>query len=83
VKKKPQPVAWMHTSAAGLTYFRKNRQDAVFNPRPLYEVPLRKEWQDLTDDEVDELLHQYMNTGGFSAYEFLRGIEAKLKGKNA
>lgn len=83
MKKKPQPVAWMHTSAAGLTYFRKNRQDDVFNPRPLYEAPPKKSWQDLNDDEIDKLLETYMNTGGFSAYQFLLGIQDKLKKKNA
>lgn len=43
-----EPAAWMHTSATGHVYFRKNPQDAVFNPQPLYLDPLRREWKGLT-----------------------------------
>jgi hypothetical protein len=34
-----QPVAWMHTSAAGNVYFRKKPQDKVFSPQPVYLAP--------------------------------------------
>ena len=31
-----QPVAWMHTTAAGLVYFRKKPHDKVFSPQAVY-----------------------------------------------
>jgi hypothetical protein len=30
------PVAWMHTTAAGLVYFRKKPHDKVFSPQAVY-----------------------------------------------
>lgn len=51
-----EPAAWMHTSATGHTYFRKNPQDAVFNPQPLYLDPLRREWEGLTNDEMTSMV---------------------------
>ena len=52
----PDPVAWMHTSATGEVYFRKNPQDKVFNPQPVYTSPSYREWQGLTDEEFMELM---------------------------
>jgi len=48
-----KPVAWMHTTAAGLVYFRKKPQDKVFNPQPVYTAP-----PDYERGFVDGMQHQ-------------------------
>lgn len=69
-----QPVAWMHTNATGYVYFRKNPQDKVFNPQPLYATPFQRK---LTDEVIADLWHQ---NGGFH-HHFARAIERWLKGE--
>jgi len=45
-----EPVAWMHTSAAGNVYFRKKPQDKVFNPQPVYlAAPPLQAWGALVE----------------------------------
>jgi hypothetical protein len=70
----------MHISAVGNVYFRKKPQDAVFNPQPLYTAPPKKEWVDLTDDEM--LMIYAQPHEGFK-YSLGRMIQAKLKEKNS
>ena len=49
-----EPVAWMMTNAIGKPYFRKNPQDKVFNPQPVYTPPQRHNpWVGLTQIDVD------------------------------
>ena len=85
---KQEPVAWMYQHEdTGLTMcvivqqvgagFEKN------NPRwkkitPLYTAPPQREWQGLTDEEIDT----WNIVGHESLREFVRAIEAKLKEKN-
>jgi hypothetical protein len=85
-----EPAAWMHTSAMGHVYFRKNPQDAVFNPQPLYLDPLRREWEGLTihfekrewvgmtNDELLDIADMVYADD----LELLQNIQAKLKEKN-
>jgi hypothetical protein len=86
-----EPAAWMHTSAMGHVYFRKNPQDAVFNPQPLYLDPLRREWKGLTihfekrewvgmtNDELLDIADMvYVDD-----LELLQNLQAKLKEKNS
>ena len=85
-----EPAAWMHTSAMGHVYFRKNPQDAVFNPQPLYLDPLRREWKGLTihfekrewvgmtNDELLDIADMVYADD----LELLQNIQAKLKEKN-
>lgn len=85
-----EPAAWMHTSAAGNVYFRKNPQDAVFNPQPLYLDPLRREWKGLTihfekrewvgmtNDELLDIADMVYADD----LELLQNLQAKLKEKN-
>ena len=70
-----KPVAWMHTTATGLVYFRKKPQDKVFSPQAVYTAPPKREWVGLTDE--DEIPWD-----GVDAKSFARAIEAKLKEKN-
>jgi hypothetical protein len=85
-----EPAAWMHTSAMGHVYFRKNPQDAVFNPQPLYLDPLRREWKGLTihfekrewvgmtNDELLDIADMVYADD----LELLQNIQAKLKERN-
>jgi len=54
LETEQEPVAWMHTTAAGLVYFRKKPQDKVFNPQPVYTAPPKREWFDCTDEQLIE-----------------------------
>lgn len=76
-----EPVAWMHTTATGETYFRKKPHDKVFNPKPVYTTLPQREWQGLTEEEQGQVA---WSCGSMSAdwMEFARAIEAKLKTKN-
>jgi hypothetical protein len=72
-----EPVAWMHTNGVGHRYFRLKPQDKVFNPVPLYTHPPHREWQGLTDRELDEFTEAKLGT-----YDLCLEIEASLKEKN-
>jgi hypothetical protein len=76
-KQEHEPVAWMHTTAAGLVYFRKKPQDKVFNPQPVYTAPPKKEWVGLTDEEY-KIIH-YKN---YNYLELVQAVEQALKEKN-
>jgi hypothetical protein len=76
-KPEQEPVAWMHTNGVGHRYFRLKPQDKVFNPVPLYTHPPHREWQGLTDRELDEFTEAKLGT-----YDLCLEIEASLKEKN-
>lgn len=78
---EPEPVAWMHRSAAGDVYFRRNRQDKVFNPQPLYLAPQQREWVGLTDEEMQGFGNDLLSPHK-SIRDAFNAIEAKLKEKN-
>lgn len=42
----------------------------------------KREWKELTDEEIEELRHLIDWTAGWSYGNFARAIEAKLKEKN-
>jgi hypothetical protein len=86
---EPEPVAWEYCGA--LFYdkeevFAWHERGDISNtpPKPLYAAPPQREWQGLTDEEVgmltvfDGLHHVEVPL----LAEFIRAIEAKLKGKN-
>mgnify|MGYP006275011737 CR=1 FL=1 len=78
------PVAWMHTTAAGLVYFRKKPQDKVFSPQAVYTAPAKREWVGLTDEEIDLSWRSVAYTVPYRQFriDIARAIEAKLKEKN-
>ena len=53
-----------------------SRQEPAKDGVPLYTAPIKKEWVELSDEEMDELVHR------FARYELIRAVEAKLKEKN-
>jgi hypothetical protein len=72
-----EPVAWMHCVDEDITEF--NDFQACPKCEPLYTHP--KEWQGLSDDEIDHIsMHSIV--GSFNTRLFARAIEAKLKEKN-
>ena len=73
--EKQEPVAWMHTTAAGLVYFRKKPQDKVFSPQAVYTALPKREWVGLTDEEKEH----FRGLGFVGVLE----VEAKLKERNA
>ena len=76
LKEQPtqEPVAWMHCVDEDITEF--NDFQACPKCEPLYTHP--KEWQGLSDDELEELSSEEE----LMFWGFARAIEAKLKEKN-
>lgn len=79
-----EPVAWMMTNAIGKPYFRKNPQDKVFNPQPLYTSPrTQKPWVGLTPEDYDSMrprVPYIVNDFSFAGVSAI--VAAKLKEKN-
>ena len=49
-----------------------------------YDLPVKKEWVGLTDEEIlEEYRQSYGDDGNLTDVYFARAIEAKLKEKNA
>ena len=87
-----EPVAWMYPS--DLKAFETNEATATaFSIKvgcpdevsvPLYTAPPKREWQGLTDDEIDTAwrVADYTESYGKFRITVARAIEAKLKEKN-
>ena len=80
---EPEPVVWGMQNSFGqitdvITPDEHDRVEGAYTV-PLYTAPPKREWQGLTDEEVDNLLGN-MSLG--SVDEDVRLIEAKLKEKN-
>jgi len=81
------PVAWMHTTAAGLVYFRKKPQDKVFSPQAVYTAPAKREWVGLREDEIFSILENLQTIYNRPPTEdsriiFAKAVEQALKEKN-
>jgi len=81
--KKQEPVAWgvPNTRPTEKAQFMMllHSPDGCQYPEqlvPLYTAPPQREWQGLTDKEIEDCLEM-------SIYGTCRAIEAKLKEKNA
>lgn len=55
----------------------------IKNAEPLYSASLGRQWQNLTIEEINEVLGSDIHDEPSGALEFVRAIEAKLRGKNA
>jgi hypothetical protein len=79
-EQEQEPVAWQWLNTA---HFRKklpaNAESGAWNP--LYTRPPRREWQGLTEEEINELSHT-MVKGHKSVNWLARAIEQALKEKN-
>jgi hypothetical protein len=74
-----EPVAWMHNGEVYLKkqckFFSKDMGKEYEGQIPLYTTPPSREWQSLSDAEIEELY-------GDCSIEYFRDIEAKLREKN-
>ena len=77
---EPEPVAWITQNGKGWLRWHKpddNNTDSV----PLYKSPPKREWQGLTDEEIDEGQRQsWVDKQAFESAVWW--AEAKLKEKN-
>jgi len=83
-KSIQEPAGYLCENAVGHKYFRWKKPMSAYKPIALYTVPPKREWQDLTHEEV---MDAYCETPPFSTYQEaffagIRFIEAKLKEKN-
>jgi hypothetical protein len=79
------PVAWttkgqIAAMENGFLHYIQGRVPRFVNPSEndvaLYTHPPRREWQSLTEEEMDEFLRR------FARYELIRAVEAALKERN-
>ena len=70
-----EPVAWMGVYDRTDLYYRKPPQADVI---PLYTAPPPRQWQGLTDEELNQIYAEPQTHAG----QYARAIEAKLKEKN-
>ena len=78
-----EPVGYVYSEA--WTPIKKAAIEGdIPNGTPLYTAPPQREWQSLTDEEVDEAISEANSMGLKSAFRDLvaRAIEAKLRKKN-
>ena len=80
MQPEPEPVAWITQNGKGWLRWHKpddNNTDSV----PLYKSPPKREWQGLTDEEIDEGQRQsWVEKQAFESAVWW--AEAKLKEKN-
>ena len=77
-----EPVAWIespHGTIRANPLYRINAPQSVAWSIPLYTALPRREWQSLTDEEIDMIYAQPQTHKG----QYARAIEAALKEKNA
>ena len=70
-----EPVAWLEYEDDGFLFLSGKRKDAF----PVYTAPPKREWQGLTDEEIDYLEFEI---GHDNFLDFARAIEQRLKEKN-
>ena len=85
--QEPEPVGWAKPD--DLISDGYSHAFTVWNPAPgtidtvpLYTAPPQREWQGLTDEEIDEVFGSPMRLEPSGLMNFVRAIEAKLKEKN-
>jgi len=80
---EPEPVAWAWEVNSGAGYYTRgvgfDKTDIPFAKHiPLYIAPPQREWQGLTDEEIEQIVDEYWE----DLLMFAEAIEAKLKEKN-
>ena len=83
-----KPVAWMNPYG-GVIHRRMTGHEKKHYTIPLYTSPPKREWQVLTDEEIDLLeelyappVHPDFVNDADHCLELIRHVEAKLKEKN-
>lgn len=90
IQPEQEPVAWAYSEGlaalkAGKCWTAYGTKQDKDNSIPLYTAPQQREWQRLTDDEIDAIDKSIPDGTDFKAAKrvFARAIEDKLKEKNA
>jgi hypothetical protein len=80
-----EPVAYLCENAVGHKYFRWKKPSSTYKPIALYTTPPQRTWVGLTDEEIADCAEKMEASDPTDSFwrEFFRGIEAKLKEKNA
>jgi hypothetical protein len=77
-----EPVAWRHKGAGHFTVTPLVSKFPEWEP--LYTTPSRREWQSLSEEDMEDLLPLYSDpSANTEMLEFAAAIEVKLKEKNA
>ena len=80
---EPEPVAWFCKLPDNKISIKIVGKPTEGNWEPLYAAPHKKEWVDLTDDEINILFKNSLKSVPAGViWNISRTIEAKLKGKN-
>ena len=74
-----EPVAWMLTDDSGMRFVSVDRPHPDFVP--LYTHPPRREWQLLSEEEIEDMSLSGTNSE-LRSRQFARAVEAALKEKN-
>jgi hypothetical protein len=72
-----EPVAWANKDDFGKFDMRVRSNCDYYHTEPLFAAPPRREWQGLTEEEIED-----MAVNGLRRRQFARDIEAALKEKN-
>lgn len=76
--EKQEPVAWANPNDLQNFDMKVRTNGGPLHTVPLYTAPQKREWVELTDDEIEYL---DMETSG-TVHDFVHAIEDKLKEKN-
>jgi hypothetical protein len=79
-QQEQEPVAWRHKGAGHFTVTPLVSKFPEWEP--LYTAPPRREWQGLTEEEIDRVV-VLLGFAQFSPPEVARAVEQALKEKNA
>jgi hypothetical protein len=75
-------IAWLAEHPRGIITTRLVKQKSPERQMAMYAEPPRREWQSLSDAEVQAIHQSLCNTVGSDYRTVARAIEAKLKEKN-
>ena len=79
-----KPVAWAVLRPDGRVKLLSHQQGVEVDLKwtPLYVAPTKREWVNLTDEDIGDAYVAWDNTDGASFADFARLIEAQLRKKN-
>ena len=83
-KPEQEPVAWAVLRPDGRVKLLSHQQGVEVDLKwtPLYVAPTKREWVNLTDEDIGDAYVAWDNTDGASFADFARLIEAQLRKKN-
>ena len=81
---EPEPVAWRMHDGDMWCYLNHINHLHPSKFEPLYTAPPQREWQRLTDEEIEDAFMDNASCDDSVVFEYVvRLIEAKLREKNA